>query len=54
MAEAFVYDHLRTPRGKGKKDGGRLIRACKRWCKIINEPYRAVSSPIRSAWPTWR
>jgi len=21
MAEAFVYDHLRTPRGKGKKDG---------------------------------
>jgi len=21
MAEAFVYDHVRTPRGKGKKDG---------------------------------
>ena len=21
MAEAFVYDHIRTPRGKGKKDG---------------------------------
>ena len=21
MAEAFIYDHLRTPRGKGKKDG---------------------------------
>lgn len=32
--------------GKGKKDGGRLIRACKRWCKVISEPYRAVSSPI--------
>lgn len=32
--------------GKGKKDGGRLIRACKRWCKEIGEPYRAVSSPI--------
>ncbi len=22
MSEAFIYDHLRTPRGKGKKDGG--------------------------------
>ncbi|WP_284614482.1 acetyl-CoA C-acetyltransferase [Aquabacterium humicola] len=22
MTEAFIYDHLRTPRGKGKKDGG--------------------------------
>ncbi len=22
MADAFIYDHLRTPRGKGKKDGG--------------------------------
>ncbi|MEP3266024.1 MAG: beta-ketoacyl synthase N-terminal-like domain-containing protein, partial [Hyphomicrobiales bacterium] len=21
MAEAFVYDHVRTPRGRGKKDG---------------------------------
>ena len=21
MTEAFIYDHLRTPRGKGKKDG---------------------------------
>src|ERR687889_2834825 len=21
MAEAFVYDHIRTPRGKGKKNG---------------------------------
>jgi acetyl-CoA C-acetyltransferase len=21
MAEAFIYDHIRTPRGKGKKDG---------------------------------
>lgn len=32
--------------GKGKKDGGRLIRACKRWCKEIGEPYRAVQSPV--------
>jgi len=32
--------------GKGKKDGGRLIRACKRWCSEIGEPYRAVQSPI--------
>jgi hypothetical protein len=32
--------------GKGKKDGGRLIRAAKRWCKDIGEPYRAVQSPI--------
>jgi acetyl-CoA C-acetyltransferase len=22
MSEAFIFDHLRTPRGKGKKDGG--------------------------------
>ncbi|RYE76439.1 MAG: acetyl-CoA C-acyltransferase, partial [Hyphomicrobiales bacterium] len=21
MAEAFIYDHVRTPRGKGKADG---------------------------------
>ena len=21
MAEAFIYDHVRTPRGEGKKDG---------------------------------
>lgn len=33
-------------KGKGKKDGGRLIRAAKRWCKDIGEPYRAVSSPV--------
>jgi hypothetical protein len=32
--------------GKGKKDGGRLIRACKRWTKLTGEPYRAVSSPV--------
>src|SRR3546814_2978946 len=29
-----------------RKDGGKLITACKRWCKLTNEPYRAVSSPI--------
>lgn len=32
--------------GKGKKDGGRLIRACKRYCSEIGETYRAVQSPI--------
>ncbi len=21
MAEAYIYDHVRTPRGRGKKDG---------------------------------
>ena len=21
MSDAFLYDHVRTPRGKGKKDG---------------------------------
>ena len=21
MADAFIYDHLRTPRGRGKPDG---------------------------------
>lgn len=29
-----------------RKDGGRLIRACKAWAKAIGEPYRATSSPI--------
>jgi len=32
--------------GKGKKDGGRLIRACKRWCSEIGDTYRAVQSPV--------
>ena len=22
MAQAFIYDHVRTPRGRGKPDGG--------------------------------
>lgn len=35
-----------VPWDEKKKDGGRLIRACKRWCKEANQPYRAVSSPV--------
>lgn len=30
MSDAFIYDHLRTPRGKGKKDG-RLHQATPVW-----------------------
>jgi acetyl-CoA C-acetyltransferase len=30
MSDAYVYDHLRTPRGKGKKDGG-LHQAAPVW-----------------------
>ena len=30
MATAFIYDHVRTPRGKGKKDGG-LYQASPVW-----------------------
>jgi acetyl-CoA C-acetyltransferase len=30
MSEAYIYDHLRTPRGKGKKDG-RLHQASPVW-----------------------
>ena len=30
MSEAFIYDHVRTPRGKGKKDGG-LHQAAPIW-----------------------
>ena len=30
MSEAFIYDHVRTPRGKGKKDGG-LHQAAPVW-----------------------
>jgi hypothetical protein len=33
-------------KGVGKKDGGRLIRAAKRWAKKIDEPYRAVATPV--------
>lgn len=29
-----------------KKDGGRLIKACKRWCSVVGDSYRAVQSPI--------
>lgn len=29
-----------------RKDGGRLIRACKAWAKAIGEPYIATSSPV--------
>jgi|SRR5690242_5267580 len=35
-----------TPWDEKRKDGGRMIRACKRWCKVIGEPYRAVQSPV--------
>ncbi len=30
MSDAFIYDHVRTPRGKGKKDGG-LHQAAPVW-----------------------
>lgn len=29
-----------------KYDGGKLIRATRRWCKVIGEPYKAVQSPV--------
>lgn len=32
--------------GKGRKDGGRLIRAAKRWCKDNGLTYRAVQTPV--------
>ncbi|MCE2692457.1 MAG: acetyl-CoA C-acyltransferase, partial [Rubrivivax sp.] len=30
MSDAYIYDHVRTPRGKGKKDG-RLHQATPVW-----------------------
>ena len=30
MSDAFIYEHVRTPRGKGKKDG-RLHQASPVW-----------------------
>ena len=30
MSEAYIYDHVRTPRGKGKKDGS-LHQAAPVW-----------------------
>ena len=31
MTDAFIYDAVRTPRGKGKKDGS-LHEVIRAWC----------------------
>lgn len=35
-----------TPWDEKRKDGGKLIKAAKRWSAKIGEPYRAVQSPV--------
>ena len=39
MSEAFIYDHVRTPRGKGKKDGG-LHQATPVW--LLRTLFQAI------------
>jgi acetyl-CoA C-acetyltransferase len=41
MSEAYLYDHLRTPRGRGKKDGG-LHQASPVW--LLRTLLRALQS----------
>ncbi|RWX22829.1 acetyl-CoA C-acyltransferase, partial [Rhizobium leguminosarum] len=43
MTEVFIYDHVRTPRGRGKKDGAlhevpsvRLADRFQRLCREAN------------------
>ena len=35
MPEAFIYDHVRTPRGKGKKDGALHEVTALRWRRAL-------------------
>jgi acetyl-CoA C-acetyltransferase len=44
MADAFIYDHLRTPRGKGKKDGS-LHQATPVW--LLRTLLKAMASRNR-------
>ncbi|HMR72301.1 MAG TPA: beta-ketoacyl synthase N-terminal-like domain-containing protein, partial [Rubrivivax sp.] len=41
MSEAYLYDHVRTPRGRGKKDGG-LHQASPVW--LLRTLLRALQS----------
>ena len=47
MTEAFIYDAVRTPRGKGKADGRFIQSSRSRWS-------RASSAPCSSATPSSR
>ncbi|NLZ42749.1 MAG: acetyl-CoA C-acetyltransferase, partial [Comamonadaceae bacterium] len=44
MSDAFIYDHVRTPRGKGKKDGG-LHQATPIW--LLRTLLRALAQRNR-------
>jgi len=44
MSDAFIYDHVRTPRGKGKKDGG-LRQATPIW--LLRTLLRALAQRNR-------
>ncbi len=51
MAEAFVYDHVRTPRGKGKADGSlHEVTAIELGSQTLRgtEDPQTTSRPIRS------
>ena len=55
MAEAYIFDALRTPRGKGKKDGG-LHQATPVWLlRTLLQALRARNALDTSprAWKTW-
>ena len=44
MTDAFIYEHLRTPRGKGKKDGG-LHQATPIW--LLRTLLQALQQRLR-------
>ena len=63
MSHAYIYDHVRTPRGKGKKDGGlhrsppvgllrTLLKALARRNELDTAPGRRRGARLRHA--AWR
>ena len=50
MSDAFIYDHLRTPRGKGKKDGS-LHQAAPGVAAA--HAAQGAGAPQRSSTPRW-
>ncbi len=63
MTDVYVYDHVRTPRGRGKKDGSlhevppvRLAAACSRPCATAtgSTPPPSTTSFSAASIPSWK
>ena len=51
MSEAFVYDAIRTPRGKGKKDGSlHEVKPISLLSGVLRELHTPSTSDARSVW----